>query len=378
MPPVGNKRIRSKREAFVKLVTENIDKVWYICSHDNPDPDSLSSAMGMQRILGFLGVEHAQIVYCGEISHPQNRAMVNVLDIRVNRWDEIQDEVKANSDAMFIFVDCTVNQKNVSIGVKPNIVVDHHKISTSSHKDILFIHDEVGACATLILDLALSMTDGYRSPDDETSDVNRQSDSCLDLTEDSAKDLITALTIGIKTDTMDFLSETTTDEDIQAFLLLAKHLSDDKFHSVVHYEYPPYALDCESIAWNSKRADYLPHLITEIGFIDETKSDCIPAIADKFMRILGVQTVIVYAIVGKSIRASIRTSSASLDCKTLIDDVFGKGSGGSKGGAKGGIGGANVSFNVFDPATMSEADRETLRVLLRSQIERKFLAATTK
>ena len=370
MDSAGNKRIRSKREAFIKLVTDNLHKVWYICSHDNPDPDSLASAMGMQRILRFLGAEQSLIVYCGEISHPQNRAMVNVLDIQVNRWDDIKDEItRENGNVMFIFVDCTFNQKNISIDLKPDIVVDHHKITTSN-KDILYIHDEVGACATLVLDLALSLT---TAPEDAPGS-GLELESCLDLTEDSAKDLITALTIGIKTDTMDFLSETTTPEDIQAFLSLARHLSDDKYHRVVNYEYPPYVLDYEEIAWQSKKTDYLPHLITEIGFIDESKSDCIPAIADKFRRIQGVQTVIVYAIVGNSIRASIRTSSASLDCKTLIDDVFGKGNG----GAKGGIGGANVSFNVFDPAKMSEADRESLRVLLRSQLEGKFLAATTK
>jgi len=366
----GNKRIRSKRDPLVSLVKENQTKTWYICSHDNPDPDSLASAMGMQHILQFLEVEHSSIVYDGEISHPQNRAMVNVLDIPVNKWNDIKYEVNPE-ESMFVFVDCSVGQKNVSIDIQPNVVIDHHRIPTTN-KDILFIHAESGACSTLVLDLALSIFNGSSSS--EESGEKELNDVCLDLADDSVKDLITALTIGIKTDTLDFLSETTTKDDIHAFMMLARFLNDDKFHRVVNYEYPPYVLDYEEIAWQSKRSDYVPHLITEIGYIDDSKSDCIPTIADKFMRIQGVQTVIVYAVVGTMIRASIRTSSSALDCKTLIDDVFGKGNG----GAKGGIGGAKVSFNILDPTVMNDNDRESFRALLRSQIESKFLEAIEK
>ena len=108
--------------------------------------------------------------------------------------------------------------------------------------------------------------------------------------------------------------------------------------------------------------------------MEDSKSDCIPAIADKFMRITGVQTVVVYAVVGSSIRASVRTLSAALDCKTLCDDILGKG----YGGAKHGIGGATVPLTIFDPVHMGDKDRESLRSLIRSQIENKFLKATTK
>lgn len=362
---IGNRRIKNKKEPFIKLVNEYKDKRWYICSHDNPDPDSIASCLGMSHILGFLGVEDRTMTYCGEISHPQNRAMINVLQLRIPKWEDLEPHVP--EDAVFVFVDCSFGQRNMSIKRHPRIVVDHHKIPLSN-KEVMFLHDEVGACSTLILDLALLVTQEITQG--ETEEVVQ----CFDPEQEGTKELATALAIGIKTDTLDFLNETTTGDDFQAFRLLGRHLSDEKFGRIVNYEYPPYVLDYEQTAWNNKRHEYQPHFITGLGYVDESKSDCIPTIADKFMRLQGVQTVVVYGIVDQCIRASVRTSSASLDCQGLCDDVFGKGNG----GAKHGVGGARVPFNVFCPAEMDNECRDSLWSLVKAQIEHRFERATTK
>lgn len=372
LSPIGNKRVKAKKDAFIKLVTEKKEKRWYVCSHDNPDPDSIGSCLGMEHILKFLGVEDVRIVYCGEISHPQNRAMINVLQARITKWEDITrgegDRAgRLLSDAEYVFIDCASGQKNMSIKQTPTIVADHHKISTN--KDILYIHDEVGACSTLIFDLALSITRVI-----EGEPESEEHEQCFDPDEEGSKELATALAIGIKTDTLDFLAETTTPDDFNAFRVLGRHLSDEKFSRIVNYEFPPYVLDYEQIAWENKKTEYQPHFITGLGYVGGTKSDCIPAIADKMMRLQGVQTVVVYGIVDDSIRASVRTSSASLDCQTLCDEVFGKGNG----GAKLGVGGARVLFNVFSPKEMSSENRESLWSLVKAQIEGRFERATTK
>lgn len=367
LSPIGNRRIKAKKEAFVKLVNENKDKKWVICSHDNPDPDSIASCLGISHILSFLGVEDKVVTYCGEISHPQNRAMINVLKLQITKWEDLE----ILGEAIYVFVDCSFGQKNMSIpmGSKlPKIVIDHHKISTNN-KDVLFLHDEVGACSTLILDLALLLIIPATEAEAEIGGVQ-----CFDPDEEGTKELATALAIGIKTDTLDFLNETTTSDDFQAFRLLGRHLSGEKFGQIVNYEFPPYVLDYEQTAWENKRHEFQPHFITGLGYVDESKSDCIPTIADKFMRLQGVTTVCVYAVVENAIRASVRTSSAALDCQTLCDDVFGKGTGGSKRG----IGGAKVPFNVFSPSKMNEEDRKSLWSLIKAQIEGRFERATTK
>lgn len=362
--PIGNRKVKTHKEKFMEKVADNKDKTWYVCSHDNPDPDSIASVFGIKSILSYLGIDNIHMVYCGEISHPQNRAMINVLDIPIIKWDA----EAAEDNAVFIFVDCSYGQKNISISKKPLIVVDHHKVNTDN-KDILFIHDELGACSTLVLDLTLSITKKKLSEDKED-----EYSQCFDPEEENNKSLATALAIGVKTDTLDFLSETTSNNDIEAFRMLARYLSDVKYSRIINYEFPPYVMDYEQIAWANKKSEFQPNFITGLGYVGESKSDCIPTIADKFMRLQGVQTVVVYAIVGKSIKASVRTSSASFDCKTLCDDIFGKGNG----GAKQGIGGAKVFFNVFNPEKMSDEGRKSLEMLVKNEIERKFDSATTK
>lgn len=361
LAPLGNKKVKQKVAAVCEFFQNNSDKWFYICCHDNPDPDAIASAMGMLRVANFFGIENVEIVYCGEISHPQNRAMANVLTIPIKRWKTIEPV----ADAVYVFVDCMGHaQKNMSIDHRPDLVIDHHKGFIS--KDILSIHDEVGSCSTLVTDLMLSM------PPIETEDDEGQV-LCFDTTLEGMKELATALAIGIKTDTIDFRSETTSDIDFQAYKILTRFMSDDKFMKIVNYELPPYMFEAEETAWRNKRLEP-PTFITGLKYVEQTKSDCIPYLADKFMRLQGIQTVVVYGIVGNTIRASVRTTSAALDCGELCNVVFGEGNG----GAKQGIGGATVNFNVFDTDDLNSDDKEKFWELTQHTIEGKFHKATQK
>ena len=360
--PISNKRVKSKKDSIHDFICENAFKDFYVCTHDNPDPDGLACIYGMLRILQFLGVEKAGGYYCGEISHPQNRAMINVLNIPAKKWTK-EIEKNVPEDAIFIFVDCVGSQKNMGIAGVPAITIDHHK---SSPKSKLFIHDEVGACSTLIIDLMLSMPS---QTDEQTESVSH----CFDTDVDDIKEISTALAIGIKTDTIDFRSETTTDDDFKAHRFLSKYLSDDNFNKIVNYKLPAYVYESEESAWKNRKQDG-PNLITGLGFVDPSRSDCIPYLADHLMRLEGIQTVLVYAIVGNAVRASLRTTSASVDAESLCHEIFGEGNGGGKHG----IAGATVNFNVFDTSFLGDEDKGMLWEITKSQIEKRFAVTTQK
>ncbi len=364
LSPLGNKRVKQKVGAVCTFIKENKDKWFYICCHDNPDPDAISSAMGMLRIVNFLGVEDAEIVYCGEISHPQNRAMQNVLTIPIKRWKQVEANVPDGS--VFIFVDCASrSQRNMSIPHEPDMAIDHHKISTP--KGLLLVHDETGSCATLVTDLMLSLP-AIKAEGEDAEDI-----LCFDPSLDGMTEIVTALAVGIKTDTIDFRSETTTDYDFQAYKILTRFMSDERFMKIINYELPPYMFECEEIAWHNKKLN-APNFITGLRFVEPTKSDCIPYLADKYMRLQGIQTVVVFGIVGNTIRASVRTNSASLDCEELCNDIFGEGNG----GAKQGVGGANVELSIFSPDDMTDEMKEKFWEITVATIERKFDRATQK
>ena len=59
-----------------------------ILVHDNPDPDSIASALALVQIAASVHTE-AAIMYHGEISRQENRAFVNLLNIDLIHVDEI-------------------------------------------------------------------------------------------------------------------------------------------------------------------------------------------------------------------------------------------------------------------------------------------------
>jgi len=366
---VGNRKIKQKAEQLAQLIVDNKDKEFFVCTHDNPDPDALASGLGVLRILNFLGVESDKIWYCGEIGHPQNRALQVALNVPVKGWTvEVEKAVAAKQDdCFFIFVDvCGPEQTNMSIPYVPRIVVDHHKVTPKS-KDVLFVHDEIGACATLVADLMLNMPP-LVSDDDEK-------EWCFDHEVDGMRVLCTALALGIKIDTLDFLSENSADYDYKAYKLCTSYMLAEKFHKVVNYELPPYMFEYERLAFENKVVNS-PTCIIGIGFIDESRGDCVPYLADKYMRLQGIQTVTVYAIVGDKVRSSVRNTSAAYDTEQLITDVFGPGTGGTKQG----IGGAKVGLGLFSSIVDGncEEDKAKLWDNVKSVVESRFQKVTSK
>ncbi|KYH23755.1 manganese-dependent inorganic pyrophosphatase [Halalkalicoccus paucihalophilus] len=98
-----------------------------IVCHNNPDPDCLASALALGRIAAEAGIDAHHILYSGDISHQQNRAFVNLLDIDLNRFEPaaVQDRP---ADSLLAFVDHAVPGANNYIpqGTPVDIVIDHH------------------------------------------------------------------------------------------------------------------------------------------------------------------------------------------------------------------------------------------------------------
>lgn len=363
--PVGNRKVSQTHKALSEFLKANADKKFYVFSHDSPDPDSLSSGAAMIRILSFYGIECDAIYYCKAISHTQNKVLQNLLKLPAKRWNkDLEKELENNLDnCIIIFVDVAgTEQKNMSIPFQPNIVIDHHK--TVPKADIV-IHDEIGACATLMLDLMLNVP-----PKEDNGDKTY----CFDHEAEGMVDICTALAVGIKTDTLGFIHETTTEYDFKAHQILTRYMSKDRFLRIDNYELPPYVYEYSMVAWKNRNV-MGTKLIAGIEYIDESKSDCIPFVADWFMRLEGVQTVVIYGIVegetGGRVRAAVRTTSAAFDCDELSKNIFGE----KNAGAKHGVGGAQVDLEIdFD--LLDKEDRINLWNIEKSQIEKKFIKVT--
>jgi len=370
--PLGNKKVLKQSTKFCDFVLNNINKNFIIINHDFPDCDSIASSFGISIILQFLGVSDSNIrlVYDKEISHPQNRALVNVLNIPLKKWNSSMEQYyNADNNCVFVYVDCLPANKNVSINMPASIIIDHHEKTIQLSNNIIFIHSEVGACSTLITDLMLTIP-----PQGEDPNISY----CFSTGQEEIQDLCTALAIGIKVDTHDFAdtSELDSDIDFRAYKILTANMTKEKFTRINNYELPKYLMEYERISWND-RTEQGDTFISGIGKIPESHSNCLAYLCDKYLRMPGIQTVLIYAIVGNSIQASIRTISSSVSTVDLCDTFFGEGNGGSK--PSQGVGGARVELNpIFHWDDMPEEDQRALWNIIKNRVEAKFANIATQ
>ncbi len=119
-----------------------------ILTHDNPDPDSLASAIGLRRLFEADGLE-VVIGLGGIIGRAENRAMVRELKIElvaIERLDLAQFPIVA-------LVDTQPGTGNNSLpaGRTAQVVIDHHP-ARSSGEGIIWhdVRPDRGATATIV------------------------------------------------------------------------------------------------------------------------------------------------------------------------------------------------------------------------------------
>jgi nanoRNase/pAp phosphatase (c-di-AMP/oligoRNAs hydrolase) len=322
--------IEKLKTELIKRFEENSNSLHVaITMHVNPDPDCIGSACGMKRIIReWIPEAEVSLVYMGEISHPQNRTMVNVLNLNLIHVDEIDGGLK-DSDAVQDFADAYI-----AVDVMPErsaipnadylFVVDHHKSDTKKTKikDIQY----VGAASTIVW----SYMDKIGLELDKTSE------------EDSR--VATALIVGIKTDTCELVTDAVTDLDFDAYKHLIGAMDQKSMIKIIDYPVPPYYIELK------KRLDQEDHAISEngvylggIGYISPAKRDVLSSIAEERARVEGIDTSFIVAIVGSNLEVSVRSSGWAIDVEKLCKNIFGK----EYAGGKMGAGAARIPMGIF-------------------------------
>ncbi|MFA7219134.1 MAG: DHH family phosphoesterase [Synergistaceae bacterium] len=282
-----------------------------IIIHSNPDPDCIGAAKGFEKIIKTWSPEsQISIIYDGEISHPQNKTMVKVLNINLIHRDDAgrkPEDLKEFAD-MFVVID--VMPERCELGkIKPIMVIDHHPVDTKNAelKDIR----QVGSCCTIIWEY-----------------LNKEGIQFEEKSDDDAN-IATAMLVGLKTDTMDLISEKVTDLDFEAFKHLLGNSNRTKLASITHYPIPPYLFGLRSrledpLNCMSENGLY----IGGIGYLSPNKRDALPTIAEERARTEGIDTAFIFGVVGDKIEVCIRSNSPSVDVKHLCHQIFGKEHGG--------------------------------------------------
>jgi nanoRNase/pAp phosphatase (c-di-AMP/oligoRNAs hydrolase) len=117
--------------------------------HNNPDPDSLASAMGLQYWLKKKGFPAVRIYYDGFIGRAENKAMLSQLKISAHQIARVRLACRRQ----FILLDCQPFSGNVTLPEKvwPLAVIDHHPLRQTTRKVRFFdVRPDYGACSTII------------------------------------------------------------------------------------------------------------------------------------------------------------------------------------------------------------------------------------
>ncbi len=110
-----------------------------------PDPDALSSAWALKRLMSGK-VQSSQIAHVGEIVRLENRAMVQILKIRSERFDKIDVSLFSK----VALVDGQPDQFENHPIPAPSIVIDHHPAVKPFEAEFADVRPNIGATATIM------------------------------------------------------------------------------------------------------------------------------------------------------------------------------------------------------------------------------------
>lgn len=300
-----------------------------IVCHNNPDPDCLASAFALGRIAISTGLDEHHILYSGDLSHQQNRAFVNLLDIDLKPFEAavVQDRP---GRSLLAFVDHAVPGANnrVPEGTPVDIVIDHHP---SDEIDARFIdhRERVGATATILTKYV------------------RELDVDIDVA------LGTALLFAIRRETLGFLRGTTPDE-YDAAGWLHEHADGALLRTLSTPSISGATVDAiaKAITNRTVRGSVL------ISGIERTSErDALPQAADYLATLEGVETAIVFGIVADGIQLSARSTDSRLHIGNVLNRAFEDV--GSAGGHRE-MAGGEVPLGIFAEDTIDDTQLLTI------------------
>ena len=274
------------------------DETWGIVM--NADPDAIASALALKRLF-WRKVKRTTLLHINPIERADNLALIRLLKIKMQRMRSMRGR-KINRWAI---VDSQPHHDDRFKGHPFDIIIDHHPPGPSVEADFIDIKEDYGANATILTEYlrASKITPSPR--------------------------LATALFYGIKTDTDNFVRESSPN-DMNAF----------------RYLYPIANMNTiKKIESSEMRKETLQHFrfamdqvvfIKDIAYInmqEVTQPDILVMIADFFMKLAEAEWSIAAGVYQDRLIVILRNAGFRGDAGKTAKHLFGEW-GGSAGGHK--------------------------------------------
>jgi nanoRNase/pAp phosphatase (c-di-AMP/oligoRNAs hydrolase) len=277
---------------------ESWEGVLGIVTHNNPDPDAISSAMALAAIARAASDRRLQtrILYDGNIGHQENRAFVNLLDIRMEKCTAQQ--LKECRYLALVDASAPGVNNNIPHGTPVNIVIDHHRA------------DDEAVAAAEFVDIRPGMG--------ATASILTQYLQDLDVPVD--KKVATGLLYGIRADTRDF-RRNVTPQDLNYVAFLLPLADNDLLDKIMSPSISKETLDVLGKAVQNRviRSGYL---FSNVGYI--RNRDALPQAADYLLNLEGVNTALIYGIGDTGILLIARSRDVRINLGTVLAEAFGE------------------------------------------------------
>ncbi len=309
-----------------------------IVTHINPDPDAISSAMALSMVARHASHNKltCRILYEGNIGHQENRAFINLLEIKMERLTpQVLEE--CNYLALVDSAAPGVNNE-LSRSTRVNIIVDHHKNGEppSAIADFIDIRPGVGATASIMTQYLME----------------------LDIPVN--KTVATALLYGIRADTRDF-KRNVTPQDLNYAAFLLPLTDADLLDKITSPSISQETLDILGAAVRNRRIKS-GYLFSNVGYV--RNRDALPQAADLLIQLEGVNTAIVYGIGDQNIIISGRNKDIRLHLGNVMGEAFG---GIGEAGGHATMAAASIPLTYF---TMVKDKEELLQLIIDPVLKR--------
>ena len=311
-----------------------------IACHNDPDPDAIASAVGLEVLASHVDVSEVGLVYDGKLSHQENRAMVNALGVDLVPVGEVETD---RYDGLALVDHGRPGDISPAPADRtPDVVLDHHATETADADHVEQV-PRVGATATLVADHLRSLS----TPLDGR--------------------IATALYFAMHRETLGFTRGTTAAEhELAAFL--APVVEQELVRRLLGAKLTAETADAMGEAIRTREIQG-SCLVASAGECAEP--DAIPQAADYLLGIEGVTTAAVYGVVDETARISARTTNTHLDLGAALREAFDDV--GSAGG-HGHMAGAQLPLGLLGDALATGGDG-TGRSLLTDVIRQRLFGA---
>ncbi|WP_435346695.1 DHH family phosphoesterase [Haloarchaeobius sp. HRN-SO-5] len=313
-----------------------------IVCHDSPDPDCIASAFALRTIAEDRDVASVDILYSGDISHQQNRAFVNLLEIELLPVDRSTiDEYDA-----LAFVDHAIPGRNTAVprGTSVDVVVDHHPVPDDVDVVGRFVdvRESYGATASILVEY-------------------------LDEFEvEPGPHLSSALLFALHRECLDYVRNPSVHEYVAARRVLPT-TDLGILERMYGAAFTPATLDAMGRAIQTRETRGAA-LVSSVG--RTTERDALPQVAEYLLNLEGISTVLVFGIVDDSVQLSARSGDPRVDLGRVLHETYSDI--GTAGGHQDKAGG-RIPLGLF--ADLDEENEDQLDRLVSRRIVRRFFEA---